>query len=173
MKNKVLIGIGSNIGNGIKNCMEAIKKISTDKRVDLKKISSFYTTSPVSEIKQDDFINCAILIDWKDTPKELLELLLNIENAMGRKRETKDGPRIIDLDILLFGDTILDEPFLTIPHKELHKRKFALVPCLEIDPHYIHPVHKRPLNDFLLNIGNDQIITKLPGIGFSEELEGA
>ena len=173
MKYKVLIGIGSNIGNGIKNCIEAIKKISADKRIDLKIVSSFYTTSPVSTVKQDDFINCAILINWKGAPKELLELLLNIENSMGRVRETKDGPRIIDLDILLFGDTILDEPFLTIPHKELHKRKFALVPCLEIDPHLIHPLHKKPLNDFLPNIGDDQIITKLPGTGFSEELEGA
>ena len=68
MGEKVFIGIGSNIGNGIKNCMTAIKRISSDKRVDLKSISSFYTTSPVSEIKQDDFINCAVLVSWEDTP---------------------------------------------------------------------------------------------------------
>ena len=172
MNKKILIGIGSNIGNGIKNCMDAIKKISIDKRVNLKIISSFYTTSPVSEIKQDDFINCAVLVGWEGTPTELLEFLLNTENSMGRTREAKDGPRIIDLDILLFGDTILDESFLTIPHKELHKRKFALVPCLEISPNHIHPVYKRPLNDFLPDIEDDQIITKLPGIDFSEELEG-
>lgn len=172
MNKKIFIGIGSNIGNGVKNCMDAIKRISVDKRVDLKIISSFYTTSPVSKIMQDDFINCAVLVSWKGTPMELLEFLLDVEKIMGRVRATKDGPRIIDLDILLFGDTIIDEPFLTIPHRELHKRKFALVPCLEIAPHHIHPLHKRQLNDFLSNIGNDQTVTKLPGIGFSEEPEG-
>ena len=103
MGEKVFIGIGSNIGNGIKNCMTAIKSISSDKRADLKSISSFYTTSPVSKIKQDDFINCAVLVSWEDTPHELLKFLMDIENSMGRTREIKDGPRIIDLDILLFG----------------------------------------------------------------------
>jgi dihydroneopterin aldolase / 2-amino-4-hydroxy-6-hydroxymethyldihydropteridine diphosphokinase len=167
----VFIGIGSNIGNGIKNCMTAIKKISGDDRVDLKSISSFYSTSPVSEIKQDDFINCAILVGWKGTPNELLEFLMNVENNMGRTREIKDGPRIIDLDILLFDDMVRDEPSLTIPHKELHKRRFALMPCLEIDPNYILPTHKRPLIDFLPEIDEDQIVTKLQGLAFLEEFE--
>lgn len=171
MNKNILIGIGSNIGNGIKNCMAAIKRISSDKRVDLKVISSFYATSPVSEIKQDDYINCAILISWKGTPEELLEFLLIIEKSMGRERKAKDGPRIIDLDILLFGDAILNEPSLTIPHRELHKRKFALLPCLEIDPNHIHPSYKKHLNDFLPLIGNDQTVTKLKGIGFIEESE--
>lgn len=168
---QVFIGIGSNIGNGIKNCMIAIKSISSDKRVYLKSISSFYSTSPVSEIKQDDFINCAILVSWEGTPNELLEFLIGIENNMGRTREIKDGPRIIDLDILLFGGTVLDEPSLTIPHKELHKRKFALMPCLEIDPNFIIPTLKRPLNDFLPEIGEDQVVTRIQGIAFLEEFE--
>jgi 2-amino-4-hydroxy-6-hydroxymethyldihydropteridine diphosphokinase len=168
---RVFIGIGSNIGNGIKNCMMAIKSISSDKRADLKSISSFYAASPVSEIKQDDFINCAILVNWEGMPNELLEFLAGIENTMGRTREIKDGPRIIDLDILLFGDMVLDGPTLTIPHKKLHKRRFALMPCLEIDPNYILPTHKRPLNDFLSEISEDQVVTKLQGIAFLEEFQ--
>lgn len=171
MGEKVFIGIGSNIGNVIKNCMTAIKSISSDKRADLKSISSFYTTSPVSKIKQDDFINCAVLVSWEDTPHELLEFLMDIENSMGRTREIKDGPRIIDLDILIFGDTVIDESSLTIPHKELHKRKFALMPCLEIDPNFILPTLKRPLNDFLPEIGEDQLVTKLQGIAFPDKFE--
>jgi 2-amino-4-hydroxy-6-hydroxymethyldihydropteridine diphosphokinase len=172
MDNQIFIGIGSNIGNGIRNCMTAIKKISSDSRVELKSISSFYTTSPVSEIKQDDFINCAILVTWEGTPKELLRFLISIEDSMGRTREIKDGPRIIDLDILLFGDTVLDEPSLTIPHAALHKRRFALIPCLEIEPRLIHPLQKKPLNNFLSLIGGNQTVTKLPGILFFEDQQG-
>ena len=171
MTEKAFIGIGSNVGNGTKNCMMAIKSISSDKRADLKSISSFYTTSPVSEIKQDDFINCAILVSWEGTPNELLEFLTDIENNMGRIRKIKDGPRIIDLDILLFGDKVLDEPSLTIPHKELHKRRFALIPCLEIDPNYILPTQKKPLNEFLPEISEDQIVTKLQGLAFLEDFK--
>ena len=89
MNEKVFIGIGSNMGDGIKNCMTAIKMISSDKRVDLKSISSFYTASPVSEIKQDDFINCAILVSWEGAPHELLKFLVDIENSMGRTRKIK------------------------------------------------------------------------------------
>jgi 2-amino-4-hydroxy-6-hydroxymethyldihydropteridine diphosphokinase len=171
MEDKVFIGIGSNIGNGIKNCMTAIKRISSDSRVDMKSISSFYSTSPVSDIKQDNFINCAVCVSWDGTPNELLELLINIENDMGRTREVRNGPRIIDLDILLFGDTIIDEPSLAIPHKELHKRKFAIVPCVEIDSNCVVPTFKKSLKDFLPEIGEDQIVIKLEGITLLEEFE--
>lgn len=140
-------------------------------RTDLKSISSFYTTSPVSEIKQDDFINCAIFLSWEGTPNELLGFLTDIENRMGRTREIKDGPRIIDLDILLFGDVVLDEPSLIIPHKELHKRKFASIPCLEIDPNLILPTLKKPLSDFLPEISEDQVVTKVQGLAFLEDFE--
>ena len=172
MDKKIFIGVGSNIGNGVKNCMTAIRNISSNGRVNLKSISSFYTTSPVSEIKQDDFINCAVFIGWEGTPGELMEFLIAIEGNMGRAREVKNGPRIIDLDILLFDDTVLDEPSMTIPHKELHKRRFALIPCLEIDPNLVHPLYKKPLNDFLPDIGDDQVVTKLQGIAFLAESEG-
>ena len=171
MNERIFIGVGSNIGDGVKNCMTAIKMISSDKKIDLKSISSFYTTSPVSEIKQDDFINCAILVSWEDTPKELLKFLNGIEKEMGRIRDIKNGPRVVDLDILLFGDRILDEPSLTIPHKAFHKRKFTLMPCLEIDPNLIIPTYKKPLSDFLPEIGDDQVVTKLEGIAFLEESE--
>ena len=168
----VFIGIGSNIGNGVKNCMMAIKKISSDARAGLKSISSFYRTSPVSEIEQNDFVNCAVCIEWKDTPGELLTFLNGVEAYMGRTREIKGGPRVIDLDILLFDDVVLDEPSLVIPHKELHKRKFAIVPCLEIEPHIVHPRYKKPLNSFLPGIKDDQEINKLRGISLPSEEDG-
>ena len=166
MDRKIFIGVGSNMGQSDKNCIMAIKMISGDFRVNLRSVSSFYTTSPVSNIEQGDFINCAIEIDWNGTPMELLQFLNGIEASMGRVRGKKNGPRIIDLDILLYGSKIVNEDMLTIPHKELHRRKFAILPCLEIEPYL---VLTKPLASFLSEIGDDQKVTRLEHIAFSED----
>lgn len=171
MDNKIFIGIGSNTGNSYKNCIIAIKRISSDTRASLRSISSFYSTTPVSDIEQDDFINCAVEIDWRGNPQELLQFLNTIESSMGRIREEKNGPRIIDLDILLYGDAVIEEAPLSIPHRELHRRKFAIMPCIEIDPGLVHPSLNKPLGSFLSGIGDDQRVLKLEGIPFSEDTE--
>ncbi len=158
MDQRAFIGIGSNIGNSANNCLTAIESLSSDKRARFLARSSLYVTSPVSSIAQDDFINCAVCVMWNDSPLNLLTLLNNIEEMMGRERVVKHGPRIIDLDILLFGDLMLDTHSLKIPHPELHKRRFAIVPCIEIDPALIHPRYKRLLKDFLADIGDEQQI---------------
>lgn len=162
MDHKIFIGIGSNISNSQENCLTSIKNISKDGRATCISSSSLYLTSPVSEVKQGDFINCAISLEWEGTPLELLSLLQRIETIMGRTREIKNGPRIIDLDILLFSDLILSNPSLIIPHPELHKRKFAIIPCLEIEPEIIHPLYKKPLKNFLCEIEEEQMCKKLP-----------
>ncbi len=161
MNHKVLIGIGSNIGDKINNCIIAIKRIKEDKRVVLLKQSSFYLTSPVSYIMQEDFINCAICIDWDSTPLELIKLLNNIEKDMGRIKEIPKGPRIIDLDIIFFGDLVLDTDLLKIPHPEAHRRKFVIIPCTEIEPEIIHPVFQKKLKCFLSELGEEQKIIRL------------
>jgi 2-amino-4-hydroxy-6-hydroxymethyldihydropteridine diphosphokinase len=160
---RIFIGIGSNIGNSQENCLTSIKYISKDDRATCISSSSFYLTSPVSEIKQDDFINCAVSLEWEGTPLELLSLLQRIETTMGRTRATVKGPRIIDLDILLFSDHIINSPYLVTPHPELHRRKFAIIPCLEIEPEIIHPAYNKPLKDFLSGIDDTQKITKITG----------
>lgn len=165
---RIFIGIGSNIGDSRRNCLTAIRKISNDSRVELRSVSSLYTTSPVSLIQQDHFINCAVEISWQETPEELLRFLNSIEASMGRVRNEKDGPRVIDLDILLYGNLIMERPNLVIPHAELHRRKFAIIPCIEIDPDIVHPSLNRPLRDFLSGITNDQQITKIEGIDLQE-----
>ncbi len=162
MDQKIFIGIGSNIGNSRGNCLTSIKTISKDNRATRISSSSLYLTSPVSEVKQRDFINCAISLEWKGTPLELQSLLQRIEASMGRTRKIKNGPRIIDLDILLFSDLILSNPHLIIPHPELHKRRFAIIPCLEIEPEIIHPLYKKPLKSFLCEIVEEQMCKKLP-----------
>lgn len=166
MDKRIFIGIGSNVGQSYKNCVTAIKSISSDQRVNLRAISSFYATSPVSDIEQGNFINCAIEIVWNGTPGELLRFLNEIESAMGRVRDEKNGPRIIDLDILLFGDQVINEDNLIVPHRELHRRRFAIMPCVEIEPDL---TLVKPLASFLPEIDENQKVTKLEGIGFGEE----
>lgn len=166
MDKNIFIGVGSNMGQSYKNCVTAIKSISSDQRVALRAISSFYLTSPVSGIEQGDFVNCAVEVDWNGTPNELLLFLNEIESSMGRVRGEKNGPRIIDLDILLYGDRVIIEDNLVVPHKELHRRRFAIMPCIEIDPGL---TLVKPLASFLPDISEDQKVTKLEGIGFGEE----
>ena len=165
MDKRIFIGVGSNMGQSYKNCVTAIKRISSDPRAHLRSISSFYLTSPVSNIGQSDFINCAVEIDWNGTPLELLQFLNEIESSMGRVRDEKNGPRTIDLDILLYANQIINEDTLTIPHKELHRRRFAIMPCLEIEPNL---TLTKPLGSFLSEISEDQRITRLEGAGFDE-----
>jgi 2-amino-4-hydroxy-6-hydroxymethyldihydropteridine diphosphokinase len=164
VEQKAFIGIGSNIGDCAGNCRASIIKMTEDKRIRFISRSSLYITSPVSTIEQNEFVNCAVCIMWACSPLDLLELLNKIEKKMGRKRDHEKGPRTIDLDILLFGNLSLDTPSLKIPHPELHKRKFAIIPCIEIEPAIIHPVYNRQLKEFLIDIGDEQKIELLESI---------
>jgi len=169
MKDRVFIGIGSNVGDSEGNCIRSIKEMIKDGRLRFQGVSSLYRTSPVSTIPQDDFVNCAIFVSWAGSPLSLLEFLMGIENRMGRQRDgKKDSPRVIDLDILLFGNLVLQEHSLTIPHAELHKRRFAMVPCLEIDPQIIHPGLRRPLSTFLGKIDDQQSVERIRKISMDE-----
>ena len=169
MKDRVFIGIGSNVGDSEGNCIRSIKEMIKDGRLRLQGVSSLYRTSPISTIPQEDFVNCAIFVSWAGSPLSLLEFLMGIENRMGRVRDgKKDSPRVIDLDILLFGNLVLQEHSLTIPHAELHKRRFAMVPCLEIDPQIIHPGLRRPLATFLSKIDDQQSVERIRKISMDE-----
>jgi 2-amino-4-hydroxy-6-hydroxymethyldihydropteridine diphosphokinase len=169
MKDRVFVGIGSNVGDSEGNCIRSIKEMVKDGRLRLQGVSSLYRTSPVSTIPQDDFVNCAIFVSWAGSPLSLLEFLMGIENRMGRIRDgKKDSPRVIDLDILLFGNLVLQEHSLTIPHADLHKRRFAMVPCLEIDPQIIHPGLRRPLATFLGKIDDQQSVERIRKIIMDE-----
>ncbi len=154
------IGIGSNIGDRYSNCKSSIDQILSDNRAEFSALSSFYCTSPVSPVPQEDFINCVLRIRWHGTPLELLGLLNRIEAAMGRVRAVAQGPRVIDLDILLIDDLVFETAELVVPHPRLHQRKFTLVPILEIEPSAVHPRMGRPLKDFLDEIGPGQVIEK-------------
>ena len=166
MAYNVFIGIGSNIGDKYSNCKSSIDRIISDHRAEFSALSSFYLTSPVSPVPQEEFLNSVLNIRWGGSPLDLLALLNNIEAVMHRVRDVPQGPRIIDLDILLIDDLVLDSTELTVPHPRLHERKFVLVPLLELDPCAVHPRLRRPLRDFLDEIGPEQAIRMFKG-GFS------
>ncbi len=133
------IGIGSNLGDSLKNCRKAIQRISNTKGIDLQAISSFYKTEPVGIKEQNDFINAVVEIKTDILPLELLDVLQKIESEMGRIKHVKGGPRIIDLDILFYGQHVIHEPNLIIPHPDVHRRRFVLEPLCEIASYCIHP----------------------------------
>jgi 2-amino-4-hydroxy-6-hydroxymethyldihydropteridine diphosphokinase len=149
------IGVGSNI-DAYENCARGIRRVLEHPDISLLGLSSLYRTSPVSPVPQDDFLNCALKVRWAGQPRGLLALLFSVEQERARKRDVPLGPRTLDLDILLFDDLVIETPELVIPHPRLHERRFALVPCLEIDPDLVHPLFSLPLSRFLGEINDDQ-----------------
>ena len=137
--NNIFIALGSNLKNPkkqIKNGILSIKKING---VKILKKSHLYETPPVGILDQPNFVNAVIKISSNLNPQELLDKLLNIENIAGRIRDKKNGPRILDIDILLFNDFILDKDSLTIPHPRMHERLFVLMPLKDIDKNIVIP----------------------------------
>ncbi len=145
---KAYIGIGSNLGNRKENCLRAIELLEK-KGIIIKKKSSLYETKPWGIEHQPLFLNMAIEIETDLEPEKLLKVLKDIEAEIGRKHTFKWGPRIIDLDILLFNDIIVDKKDLKIPHPLMHKRDFVLKPLSEIAPEINHPLLKCRIDELL------------------------
>ncbi len=141
------LSLGSNLGGRDANLREAIRRLGELGTVE--KVSSFYETEPVEFTEQPWFVNCAVELETNLSARELLNGLLAIEHAMGRERIQPKGPRLIDLDILLFADTVVHEHGLTIPHPAMHERRFVLEPLAEIAPQAWHPVFKKAVSGLL------------------------
>lgn len=133
------LGIGSNMGNPVANCARAEKRISGIDGVTVLRRSSLYRTEPVGVTEQEWFVNGVMEIRTTLGPRPLMDAMLHVETDMGRIRGVQWGPRIIDIDILLYGHALIDEESLCIPHPRLHTRRFVLVPLDEIAPHVVHP----------------------------------
>jgi len=155
------IGIGSNVGNKVDQCEKAISEILKVDRHKLLVKSSLFKTKPIGYTSQDWFVNGVIKIETDLEPLDLLRVLKTIESQLGRKETFRWGPRMIDLDILIFDDREMRTEDLQIPHPLLHERQFVLVPLAEIDRDLVHPVLKKTIGELLNNLKEDQGAEKL------------
>jgi 2-amino-4-hydroxy-6-hydroxymethyldihydropteridine diphosphokinase len=138
------IGIGSNVGDRRAFCRKAIRALDTSDGITVTRVSSLYETAPVGGPPQRSFINIVARIDTELDPRALLESLQRVEQRLGREpSDIRWGPRVVDLDILLFGSEKVSEPDLEIPHPRLKERRFVLVPLLEIEPDVTDPWETR------------------------------
>ena len=138
----------------------AINKIEEHKDISLVSVSSFYEAKPLGNIEQGNFLNAVIFINTQLNPIELFSFVKNIEKELGRLVTYKWGPRVIDLDILLFDDIVYKDEQLTIPHPGLLDRDFVLVPLAELNPDLIHPLTKEKLSRVNLDETKKVIIKK-------------
>jgi len=143
------ISFGSNIGRRFENCTDGITRLTQSGKAVILKQSGFYETEPVDYTDQDWFVNGVVKIGTSLDPSELLKMLKAIEKEIGRTQTlVRYGPRILDMDIILYDDLVLNSPQLIIPHPRMHKRRFVLCPICDIDPDIIHPV----LHDNMRNL---------------------
>jgi 2-amino-4-hydroxy-6-hydroxymethyldihydropteridine diphosphokinase len=147
MPNLAYLSLGSNLGDRESHLRDALARLEASGRIVA--LSSFYETEPVDFTDQAWFLNCAVAFETTQSPEELMASILRIEQQMGRKRTQRKGPRIIDVDILLFDDAIIDSPALTVPHPAMHERRFVLQPLAEIAPKAKHPVRKKTIQELL------------------------
>ncbi len=155
----VYLSLGSNIDDRESHLRDAIGHLETEGRLVL--VSSLYETEPVEFTDQAWFLNCAVALETTETPQQLMATLLHIEQQMGRQRIQKKGPRTIDIDVLLFGDTVVDSPEVTIPHPAMSQRRFVLEPLAEIAPEARHPVLKKTIRELLAALPAGQAVRRI------------
>ncbi|MGZ4789711.1 MAG: 2-amino-4-hydroxy-6-hydroxymethyldihydropteridine diphosphokinase [Terriglobales bacterium] len=147
MKKTVYLSLGSNVGEREANLRDAIRRLGEVGQVTA--VSSFYETEPVEFTQQPWFLNIAVAFETKLMPRQLLSAVLKIERNMGRKRLQRKGPRLIDIDIVLFGNAVMNDAKLVIPHPAMHERKFVLAPLAEIAPEARHPALRKKVKELL------------------------
>lgn len=146
---RVLLGLGSNIGDRQATIRAAIDALAATPGVTIRAISRLRETRPVGNIEQPHFLNAAVCLVTGLEPRCLLDVCLQIELRHGRARRERWGPRTLDIDVLLYGDRLIDEPGLHVPHPRMHERLFALVPAAEIAGDMKHPAYGISLDALL------------------------
>lgn len=154
---RVFLSAGSNLGNR-EATLEAALEVLRICPVSIKRVSSYYETEPVGFRDQPWFLNNALELETLLTPEELLAQCVEIEGKFGRVRSFRNAPRALDLDILLFGERVICEGSLEVPHPRMAGRRFVLLPLVEIAPEVVHPVLKRTMKDLLSDCPDTSIV---------------
>ena len=155
----VYLSLGSNLGDRSANLRAAIERLG--KAGAIRSVSGFYETEPVEFRDQPWFLNCVVALETSDSPEALLQRALAIEQEMGRLRMKDKGPRSIDIDILLFGDRVVEERGLKIPHPAMQQRRFVLEPLAEIAPEALHPQLRKTARELLADLPAGQVVRLL------------
>lgn len=160
MQKTVYLSLGSNVGDRLATIQAAITQIANSGRVTA--VSSVYETEPVDFAAQPWFLNCVVKLETEKMPSQLLPLMLKIERQHGRNRSTEHGkgPRTLDIDILLFGNSVIKTKDLTVPHPAMHQRRFVLEPLAEISPGVRHPILKNTIKELLQALPAGQAVRK-------------
>jgi len=154
----VYLGLGSNIGDREAHIDAALRLIS--ERYKIRKKSHLYHTEPVGYPDQEWFLNCVVEIETDVDPKHLLSSIQSMERTLGRVKTVKNGPRIIDIDILFYGDQVMKTKNLVIPHPLLQERLFVLQPMMDLDPGFVHPVFKKSIKELFENHPKDKKVMR-------------
>lgn len=151
---RIFLSIGSNLGDRQANCEMAMAHL-TARGVRIIRASAMHETKPWGVLDQPDFMNLAVEADSSHDPRALLSIIKQIELDMGRVASRRWGPRLIDIDILLYDMAVLDEPDLVVPHPQMHERAFVLDPLCEIAPDVMHPILNKSASDLLRALAGD------------------
>lgn len=157
---KAYIGLGSNVRDRLSSIKEAIRRISLSSDVQIVRLSSIYETEPI-ECEGGLFFNAVLQIETKQEPESLLKELIKIENDMGRTRDKKCSERMIDLDLLLYGDIPFRNSDLTLPHPRMHLRRFVLEPLCELNPDLMIPFTGKTVHDLLECLEDQSMVRKV------------
>ena len=169
LKQTTYLSLGSNVGDRARNLRDAIASLGRA-RVQVMRVSSLYETEPVDYLDQAWFLNMAIEAQTELGALELLRALRQIETQMGSKKVIAKGPRLIDMDILLYGDQVIDTPELQVPHPRMHLRRFVLEPLAEIAPNARHPVSGLSATEMLARTPDNSAVRKFDDGGSSGRL---
>jgi len=159
---KVYLGIGSNLGNREENIRKVLSMLDETDGIAVKKVSSCYETEPVGPVtEQRDFYNIVAEVETTLSPRDMLLLAHSTERRLGRVRGERWGPRTIDIDILLWADRVIDEDGMKIPHPEMTRRAFVLVPLAEIAPDAIHPTARKSIAELASQLDDEYRVRRL------------
>ena len=163
MKQTVYLSLGSNVGDRARNLQDAIAALGKA-GAQVVRASSVYETEPVDYLDQPWFLNCAVEAETELAALDLLRTLREIEVQMGSKKLIAKGPRLIDIDILLYGNQVIDRPELQVPHPRMHLRRFVLQPLAEIAPSVQHPVSQLSISDLLAHTSDKSVVSVAAGL---------